>query len=45
MKEKLVNYAFIDSQNLNLGVGSLGWKIDYSKLRLYRVIGTFVLVF
>src|SRR5438045_3316091 len=29
------NYAFIDSQNLNLGVSSLGWKIDYKKLRLY----------
>lgn len=32
---KKPNYAFIDSQNLNLGVRSLGWKIDYSKLRLY----------
>lgn len=29
------NYAFIDSQNLNLGVRSLGWKMDYRKLRLY----------
>ncbi len=29
------NYAFIDSQNLNLGVRSLGWMIDYKKLRLY----------
>ena len=29
------NYAFIDSQNLNLGVKSLGWKVDYRKLRLY----------
>lgn len=29
------NYAFIDSQNLNLGVRSQGWKIDYRKLRLY----------
>ncbi len=28
-------YAFIDSQNLNLGVRSMGWKIDYKKLRLY----------
>lgn len=28
-------YAFIDSQNLNLGVRSLGWKIDYKKFRLY----------
>jgi uncharacterized LabA/DUF88 family protein len=28
-------YAFIDSQNLNLGIRSLGWKIDYRKFRLY----------
>lgn len=28
-------YAFIDSQNLNLGVRSQGWQIDYSKFRLY----------
>ena len=29
------NYAFIDSQNLNLGVRSLGWQVDYKKFRLY----------
>lgn len=29
------NYAFIDSQNLNLGVQSSGWKMDYRKFRLY----------
>lgn len=29
------NYTFIDSQNLNLGVRSEGWKIDYRRLRLY----------
>lgn len=29
------NYAFIDSQNLNLGVRSQDWKIDYQKFRLY----------
>jgi uncharacterized LabA/DUF88 family protein len=29
------NYAFIDSQNLNLGVRSLGWLLDYRKFRLY----------
>ena len=29
------NYAFIDSQNLNLGVRSSGWRVDYRKLRLY----------
>lgn len=28
-------YAFIDSQNLNLGVQSLGWKLDFKKFRLY----------
>ncbi len=32
---KLINYAFIDSQNLNLGVRSSGWRIDYRKFRLY----------
>lgn len=29
------NYAFIDSQNLNLGVQSTGWKLDFRKFRLY----------
>ena len=29
------NYAFVDSQNLNLGVRSSGWKVDYKKFRLY----------
>lgn len=29
------NYAFIDSQNLNLGVRGLGWRIDYRKFRLF----------
>lgn len=28
-------YAFIDSQNLNLGVQSLGWKLDFKKFRIY----------
>ena len=28
-------YAFIDSQNLNLGVISQGWKLDWSKFRQY----------
>lgn len=28
-------YAFIDSQNLNLGVRSLGWKLDWRKFRQY----------
>jgi uncharacterized LabA/DUF88 family protein len=29
------NYAFIDSQNLNLGIQKLGWKLDYSRFRIY----------
>jgi len=28
-------FAFIDSQNLNLGVRSQGWKLDWSKFRQY----------
>jgi uncharacterized LabA/DUF88 family protein len=29
------NYAFIDSQNLNLGIRGLGWKLDYARFRVY----------
>jgi uncharacterized LabA/DUF88 family protein len=29
------NYAFIDSQNLNLGVRSQGWKLDFARFRVY----------
>lgn len=28
-------YAFIDSQNLNLGVRSQGWRLDFTKFRIY----------
>jgi uncharacterized LabA/DUF88 family protein len=28
-------YAFIDSQNLNLGVISLGWKLDFHRFRTF----------
>jgi uncharacterized LabA/DUF88 family protein len=28
-------FAFIDSQNLNLGVKSLGWSLDWRKFRQY----------
>ena len=35
MYKKEKNYAFIDSQNLNLGVKSLGWSLDYKKFRVY----------
>ncbi len=34
MKEQKV-YAFIDSQNLNLGVKAAGWTLDFKKLRTY----------
>ena len=29
------NYAFIDSQNLNLATKLLGWKIDWRRFRVY----------
>lgn len=35
MKLSKDNYAYIDSQNLNLGIRSLGWKLDYRKFRIY----------
>lgn len=35
MRKKENNYAFIDSQNLNLGIQKLGWKLDYRKFRIY----------
>ena len=33
--QKANNYAFIDSQNLNLGIKKLGWKLDHRKFRVY----------
>ena len=35
MKPKQNNYAFIDSQNLNLATRDLGWKLDFSRFRAY----------
>ncbi|MCX6712486.1 MAG: NYN domain-containing protein [Candidatus Vogelbacteria bacterium] len=29
------NYAFIDSQNLNLSIRDLGWKLDFARFRVY----------
>ena len=29
------NYAFIDSQNLNLAVLAQGWKLDFRRFRVY----------
>jgi uncharacterized LabA/DUF88 family protein len=28
-------YAFIDSQNLNLAIRELGWKLDFKRFRIY----------
>jgi uncharacterized LabA/DUF88 family protein len=33
--DKPVAFAFIDSQNLNLGVQKVGWKMDWKKLLNY----------
>ncbi len=35
IKKKENNFAFIDGQNLNLGIINLGWKLDYSRFRKY----------
>lgn len=35
MISKENNFAFIDSNNLNLGVQSMGWKLDFAKFRKY----------
>ena len=35
MPEKIGNYAFIDSQNLNLAILEQGWKLDYKRFRKY----------
>ena len=29
------NYAFIDSQNLNLAIQGLGWKLDFRRFYIY----------
>ena len=34
-KKRVIAYAFIDSQNLNLGIKSLGWNLDFKKFRVY----------
>lgn len=35
MQKPLKNYAFIDSQNLNLGVIDQGWRLDFHRFRTY----------
>lgn len=34
-KKQYKTYAFIDSQNLNLGIQKAGWKMDWRKFRQY----------
>ena len=34
-KTKIKIYAFIDSQNLNLGVKSQRWSLDFNRFRIY----------
>ena len=33
--EKCNNYAFIDSQNLNLAIRDQGWNLDFKRFRKY----------
>lgn len=35
MKPGKNNYAFIDSQNLNLAIREQGWILDFAKFRIY----------
>ncbi len=35
MKKQLHNYAFIDSQNLNLSIRNQGWILNFRKYRQY----------
>ena len=35
MRKNENNYAFIDSQNLNLSIRELGWHLDFARFRRY----------
>lgn len=35
MQKASDNYAFIDGQNLYLGIQELGWKLNYKRFRVY----------
>ena len=35
MNETKGNYAFIDSQNLNLSIRHIGWILDFKRFRIY----------
>ena len=34
-KKQQKNFAFIDSQNVNLRIRNAGWKLDFSRFRIY----------
>jgi len=49
MKEPGSNYAFIDSQNLNLAIREQGWMLDFKRFRKYledkyRVVKAFIFI-
>ena len=35
MKKDLTNFAFLDHQNLHLGIRQLGWKLHWARFRIY----------
>ncbi|MDP3957731.1 MAG: NYN domain-containing protein [bacterium] len=35
MKKSANNFAFIDSQNVNLAIRELGWRLDFRRFRVY----------
>lgn len=35
MQKQEQNYAFIDSQNVNLAIRSQGWQLDFARFRVY----------
>ena len=35
MSSIMPNYAFIDSQNVNLAIQAQGWKLDFRRFRIY----------
>src|SRR3989304_417673 len=35
MRAKSNNYAFIDSQNVNLGIRAQGWGLDFARFRIF----------
>ncbi len=35
MQKPLINYAYIDGQNLYMGIKNMGWELDWKKFRRY----------